>query len=204
MPSQVYDRLEHNEPSAREKAPTAHIVPPTERGLDDQGPVDIQEIMASLGEDRSTSGGEAGDDSAPKEDGSGRPDNNGDRIHEIGSSGMFSLDCRPDIADAEKLRYLFESMGEAVPGEQTCGSAWAGSAKVRQGAPPSRTLLFLEVKILQILLIRGFWQKHSLLCSRSERVVLVRPKNAPWTREGRPLALSMQHSWRNGWCRPGT
>ncbi|EJT68997.1 hypothetical protein GGTG_13394 [Gaeumannomyces tritici R3-111a-1] len=54
-------------------------------------------------------------------------------VHEIGSSGMFDLDGRPDIADVEKLRYLVDSMGETVAGEETCGAAWRGSAEVRRG-----------------------------------------------------------------------
>ncbi|KAL5585759.1 hypothetical protein FOVSG1_013451 [Fusarium oxysporum f. sp. vasinfectum] len=45
VPSQVFERLERNEPSAREKTQTAHIVPPTERGIDDHDPIDIQEIV---------------------------------------------------------------------------------------------------------------------------------------------------------------
>ncbi|KAL8284658.1 hypothetical protein RB597_008496 [Gaeumannomyces tritici] len=133
VPSQIYDRLERNEPSAREETQTAHIVPPTERGLDDPGPVDIREIMALLGEERGRSGDAAGDDPAPVEEVAGRSDNSHDRVHEIGSSGMFSLDCRPDIADMEKLRYLLGSAGEGAHGERTRGAAWTGSAEVRRG-----------------------------------------------------------------------
>ncbi|KAL8299186.1 hypothetical protein RB594_008452 [Gaeumannomyces avenae] len=133
VPSQIYDRLERNEPSAREETQTAHIVPPTERGLDDPGPVDIREIMALLGEERGRSGDAAGDDPAPVEEVAGRFDNSHDQVHEIGSSGMFSLDCRPDIADMEKLRYLLGSAGEGAHEEQTRGAAWTGSAEVRRG-----------------------------------------------------------------------
>ncbi|KAG7402593.1 hypothetical protein Forpe1208_v017172 [Fusarium oxysporum f. sp. rapae] len=50
VPFQVYDRLERNEPSAREKAQTGQLVPPTERGLDDEGSVDIREVLATLGQ----------------------------------------------------------------------------------------------------------------------------------------------------------
>ena len=35
-------------------------------------------------------------------------------IREIGSSGMFSLDARLDISDAEKLQYLCDSIGEGA------------------------------------------------------------------------------------------
>ena len=47
VPSQIYGRLERNEPSAWEKARTGQVVPPTERGLED-----IREIMATLGRER--------------------------------------------------------------------------------------------------------------------------------------------------------
>jgi hypothetical protein len=133
VPSQVFDRLERNEPSAREKMQTAHIVPPTERDIDNHEPVDIQEIMASLAEGLSTSGEPEVDGFASGEDGDDWVGNNRDRVDETESSGMFNLDGRPDIPDAEKLRYLVKSMGEVGPGEHTHGSTWKGSAKVRHG-----------------------------------------------------------------------
>jgi len=39
----------------------AHIVPPTERGLEDRGSVDIQELLASLDDSQTISGGAVGD-----------------------------------------------------------------------------------------------------------------------------------------------
>ncbi|KAM4064007.1 PIF1-like helicase [Hirsutella rhossiliensis] len=48
VPSSVYDRMERNEPSAWEKARTAHVVPPTERAMDDEGSVEIEELFALL------------------------------------------------------------------------------------------------------------------------------------------------------------
>lgn len=33
-------------------------------------------------------------------------------IHEITTSGMFSLDGEPDVTDAEKLRYIHEALGQ--------------------------------------------------------------------------------------------
>ncbi|RSL79937.1 hypothetical protein CEP52_017458, partial [Fusarium oligoseptatum] len=135
VPSQVYDRLELNEPSAREKTQTAHIVPPTERGLDDLGPVDIREVMASLTEDRGISGNVAGDGVACTEETGSGLDSSRDVMHEIGSSGMFGLDCQPDIADVEKLRYLVDSIGETVAGQATCRAraAWGGAGEGRHG-----------------------------------------------------------------------
>ncbi|KAM6514384.1 hypothetical protein FALCPG4_015533 [Fusarium falciforme] len=53
VPPCVYDRMERNEPSAWEKTRTAQVMPPTERAMDDEGSVDIEEILSLLnqGED---------------------------------------------------------------------------------------------------------------------------------------------------------
>jgi hypothetical protein len=48
VPSQVYERLDRNEPSAWEKTRTAQLVPPTERGLDLGRDVDVREVLATL------------------------------------------------------------------------------------------------------------------------------------------------------------
>ncbi|CVL08147.1 uncharacterized protein FMAN_14189 [Fusarium mangiferae] len=133
VPSPVFDRLERNEPSAREKMQTAHIAPPEERDIDGHEPVDIQEIMASLAEGLSTSGEPEVDDFTSDEDGDDWVGDNRNRVDGTESSDMFSLDGRLDIPEAEKLRYLVESMGEVGPGEHTHGSTWKGSAKVRHG-----------------------------------------------------------------------
>ncbi|KAJ4175614.1 hypothetical protein NW767_015725 [Fusarium falciforme] len=52
-PPLVYDRMERNEPTAWEKTRTAQVVPPTERGMDDEGSLEIEEVLARLnrGED---------------------------------------------------------------------------------------------------------------------------------------------------------
>jgi hypothetical protein len=133
VPSQVFERMERNEPSAREKTQTAHLVPPTERGIEDREPTDIQEIMEALAEAQRTSGAAAADDCANRNNESHEADHNRDRLYETASSGMFDLDGRPDIADAAKLRYLFESMGGVAAEDQACGNAWAASAQVRYG-----------------------------------------------------------------------
>ncbi|EJT68919.1 hypothetical protein GGTG_13511 [Gaeumannomyces tritici R3-111a-1] len=133
VPSQIYDRLERNEPSGREKIQTAHIVPPTERDLEEPGAVDIQELLASLEGDRGVCGDAVGGESASADE---RADVHGiteGRVHEISSSGMFDLDRRPDIADAERLRYVCGAMGEVASWDQTRGRTWAGSAEVRYG-----------------------------------------------------------------------
>jgi hypothetical protein len=47
VPSQVYTRLERNEPSVWEKVRTAQVVPPTERGLEEGQSTDIREVLAA-------------------------------------------------------------------------------------------------------------------------------------------------------------
>ncbi|KAF6528425.1 hypothetical protein HZS61_008727 [Fusarium oxysporum f. sp. conglutinans] len=88
VPFQVYDRLERNEPSAREKAQTGQLVPPTERGLDDEGSVDIREVLATLGQGHDL---EASDE-VTTEPSNADGDKTGATVHEISSSGMFALD----------------------------------------------------------------------------------------------------------------
>ncbi|KID93560.1 arrestin domain-containing protein, partial [Metarhizium majus ARSEF 297] len=53
VPSLVYDCMERNEPTAWEKARTAQVVPPTERGMDEEDSLEIEEVLARLdrGED---------------------------------------------------------------------------------------------------------------------------------------------------------
>src|SRR2546429_4502067 len=140
VPSQVYGRLERNEPSAWEKVRTGQVVPPTERGLEEDGPVDIREVIAMLGQEgdavsnRHEAEAEEGcEDGGDGEDGDRDADLNGanETIHEIGSSGMFALDAGPDIADAEKLQYVCNALGQDGFCDQTSGSTWVGSAEVR-------------------------------------------------------------------------
>ncbi|KAM4067349.1 PIF1-like helicase [Hirsutella rhossiliensis] len=52
VPAAVWERLEHNEPSARERTRTAQLVPPTERAMDDEGVVEIEEVLAMLRQGR--------------------------------------------------------------------------------------------------------------------------------------------------------
>ncbi|KAM4056503.1 PIF1 protein [Hirsutella rhossiliensis] len=87
VPALVYDRMERNEPSAWEKTRTAHVVPPTERAMDDEGSVEIEELFALLNQ-RQETGGEA-EGHGPNEEGAGRdgvgasPDQNVRPINEL-------------------------------------------------------------------------------------------------------------------------
>jgi len=134
VPCQVYDRLEKNEPSGWEKARTGHIVPPTERGLEEDEPVDVEEVLAMLsqgedvrGEDPVADAESRSEPDALGQDGGPAP------VHEISSSGMFALDAGPDVADAEKLQYARDALGRDALLEHAPGSTLAGSAQVRSG-----------------------------------------------------------------------
>ncbi|KAH6870921.1 hypothetical protein B0T10DRAFT_385816, partial [Thelonectria olida] len=103
VPSLVYDRMERNEPSAWEKTRTAQVVPPTERAMDDEGSVDIEEIFSLLnqGEDAPAckTGGPATDEANTSQcEGGAEADQVKIPINEVTSSGMFPLDGPPDVA----------------------------------------------------------------------------------------------------------
>ncbi|KAJ6436875.1 Endonuclease/exonuclease/phosphatase [Purpureocillium lavendulum] len=117
VPPSVYERMERNEPSAWEKTRTAHVVPPTERAMDDEGSVEIEEIFAILNQRQET-----GDQAAEHGPGEGGVDHDGSvacpeqnvqAINEVTSSGMFALDGPPDVADVEKLRFACDAVGDA-------------------------------------------------------------------------------------------
>ncbi|KAG7403652.1 ATP-dependent DNA helicase PIF1 [Fusarium oxysporum f. sp. rapae] len=163
VPSQILERIERNEPSAWEKVRTAQIVPSAERGIDEDDAVDIDDIMAMLRREQQGGeggGGGGGGADRPEEASRGNEalfsDRGHDRvredrpgaginnpeavIHEVSSSGMFALDAQPDVADAHRLQFAWEAVGEDVEqeadraaGEGGRSGGWAGSASVRQG-----------------------------------------------------------------------
>jgi hypothetical protein len=136
VPSQVYERLERNEPSAWEKARTGQVVPPTERGLEEDGPTDIREILAALEQERDKAE-EEGYEDGEESDGVilmdlEESDNAAETIHEISSSGMFALDARPDVADTEKLQYVCDALGQDSSSGRTVGSSWSAQVQHHQ------------------------------------------------------------------------
>ncbi|KAM6523061.1 hypothetical protein FSOLCH5_003681 [Fusarium solani] len=132
VPSLVYDRMERNEPSAWEKTRTAQVVPPTERAMDDEGSVDIEEILTALNQGENSprcETGTAGENKAyesPAER-DPEPDQTVKPIDEITSSGMFALDGPPDVADAEKLRFACDAVGESDDDGRMGPRTWVGS-----------------------------------------------------------------------------
>jgi hypothetical protein len=132
VPSQVYARLERNEPSGIEKTRTGQIVPPTERGQEDNGPTDIEEVLAMLGQRQNRvieTQKRQSEDEGNEED----ADNTATQTQEISSSGMFALDAGPNIADVEKLQYVCDALDQSAPRDGMGESTRIGSTAVRRG-----------------------------------------------------------------------
>ncbi|KAM4064047.1 PIF1-like helicase [Hirsutella rhossiliensis] len=121
VPPVVCERLERNEPSARERTQTAQVVPPSERAMDDGGAAEIEEILAMLrqGQDPAEGSRDVGLTCEDDDRDGARPEEDGDVINEVTSSGMFPLDGAPDVADAEKIRFARDAVGpeERAPAE---------------------------------------------------------------------------------------
>ncbi|KAM6514370.1 hypothetical protein FALCPG4_015519 [Fusarium falciforme] len=138
VPPQVYERMERNEPSAWEKTRTAQVVPPAERGMDDEGPMEIEEVLAALhqGQDVPASPSrEPGQNELDGEEGESEvePEYSTCPINEVTSSGMFALDGPPNVADAEKLQFVCDAVGGDTSGDQVGPRTWVGSADGRRG-----------------------------------------------------------------------
>jgi hypothetical protein len=137
VPSQLYERMKRDEPSAWEKTRTGQVVPPTERGLEAEDAVDVEEIWATLNREQAVSDGEM----EGEEIGQGSVnvevessiDGNSDIVHEISASGMFSLDTLPDVEDTEKLQYLYGALGHPLALAMNGQGERTGSARVRNG-----------------------------------------------------------------------
>ncbi|KAM4058273.1 ATP-dependent DNA helicase PIF1 [Hirsutella rhossiliensis] len=133
VPPLVYERLERNEPSAWEKTRTAHVVPPTERAMDDEGAVEIEEVLAMLNQGESTTSREAGEPEASEVDevrgqSCGEADDNAKTVNEVTSSGMFALDGPPDVADVDKLRFACDSVRQGAADDGTGPRTWVESS----------------------------------------------------------------------------
>ncbi|KJZ68887.1 hypothetical protein HIM_11720 [Hirsutella minnesotensis 3608] len=139
VPTLVYERMDRNEPSAWEKTRTAHVVPPTERAMDDEGSVEIEEIFALLNRRQETGGQVAGHGPGERDadrDGSDAcPDQNVGAINEVTSSGMFALDAPPDVEDIEKLRFACDAVGGGGEDSHEGPRTWVGSSAARDRGP---------------------------------------------------------------------
>ena len=126
VPPQIYNRLERNEPSGREKARTGQLVPAAERGMEEDGPVDIQEIIAELCEDNRDRLCVVREEKAEGFLVAEAADVGLETIHDISASGMFPLDAPLDIRDEETLQTVCESLGQGVDaGARNRSPGWA-------------------------------------------------------------------------------
>lgn len=110
-----------------EKAPDTNEVIAT-LGRGQQGVVEYQPQEASRG------------DEALLGDGDATPERPETAVHKLSSSGMFVLDVYPDVAHVDRLRFVWEAVGEEeeelevieAAGEQRKRRAWAESVALRQ------------------------------------------------------------------------
>ncbi|KAM4064050.1 PIF1-like helicase [Hirsutella rhossiliensis] len=104
------------------------VVPPSERAMDDEGAVEIEEVLAMLRQGRDpTEGSRDVGLTCEDDDGDGaRPEEDGDVINEVTSSGMFPLDGAPEVADAEKIRFARGAVGPE--GARAGPRTWVGTA----------------------------------------------------------------------------
>ncbi|XP_044718817.1 PIF1-like helicase domain-containing protein [Hirsutella rhossiliensis] len=82
--------------------------------MDEEGPVEIEELFALLNQGQEAGG--QGEGHGPNGEGAVRdgsdacPDQNVPAINEVTSSGMFALDGPPDVADVEKLQFACDAV----------------------------------------------------------------------------------------------
>lgn len=122
VPAVIYNHMQRDEPSAREKTQTAQLVSPCERGLENSGAVDIADVLAELvagdvaeeagiascsklATDAVEDAGEDSDDIFEEGEHTGFDE----RVDEVTSTGMFPLDARIGASEANKLQFMFNA-----------------------------------------------------------------------------------------------
>ncbi|RSL82055.1 hypothetical protein CDV31_016968, partial [Fusarium ambrosium] len=132
VPSQIYDRIERDEPSAWEETRAAHIVPPAERGMDDTGPQSLEQIVDGLGRAYDENDVSYDEDQQLYDERSREEleyEGMGSFLDEILTSGMFPLDTAPRATDADKLQFAIDTIrggqtnAQAQPPNPPAGSA---------------------------------------------------------------------------------
>jgi hypothetical protein len=132
VPSQIYDRIERDEPSAWEETRTAHIVPPAERGMDDTGPQSLEQIVDGLGRAYDENDVSYDEDQQLYDERSREEleyEGMGSFLDEMLASGMFPLDTAPRATDADKLQFAIDTIrggqtnAQAQPPNPPAGSA---------------------------------------------------------------------------------
>jgi hypothetical protein len=108
VPAVILGMMRHEEPSIAEKTQTDHIVPPTDRGLPDNQPTTIEEILNSA---QLCADGEHHDsDMSPGEPVTSCSDRLGNVNYETSSSGMFPLDEPATFSESDKLSFIANAM----------------------------------------------------------------------------------------------
>ncbi|KAM4063400.1 ATP-dependent DNA helicase PIF1 [Hirsutella rhossiliensis] len=124
VPTLIMDRMQREEPSTVEKTQTDHIVPDTDRGLEDNRFTSIEDLLTSIyphpgptDEPYRTKGTTSTERHRPPPGGSSIPilapepaDGNGDAVYETSSSGMFPLDGPAAFGDVDKLSFFADVM----------------------------------------------------------------------------------------------
>lgn len=125
VPSLVYDCMERNEPTAWEKARTAQVVPPTERGMDEEDSLEIEEVLARLDRGEDEHSGRAQGPGLGQDEGGlwGEAESGqwGKPINEVTSSAMFALDGPPDVHDMEKVLFACNVVNGDAAGRAKAG-----------------------------------------------------------------------------------
>ncbi|KAM4062523.1 ATP-dependent DNA helicase PIF1 [Hirsutella rhossiliensis] len=105
------------------------VVPPTERAMDDEGAVEIEEILSLLNQGGSTTIREDDEPESNEVDeargqSGGEPNQDAKTINEVTSSGIFALDGPPDVADVDKLRFACDVVREGAGDGGTGPRTW--------------------------------------------------------------------------------
>jgi len=106
VPALIMETMQREEPSAVEKTQTDHIVPDTDRGLEENRFTSIEELVTSIqaySGDYPCLSTEQPEPALEPEPTAG---NGGDTVYEMSTSGMFPLDGPAAFAEADKLSFL--------------------------------------------------------------------------------------------------
>ncbi|KAK4069838.1 hypothetical protein Purlil1_13611 [Purpureocillium lilacinum] len=151
VPSSVYDRMEHNEPSSWERTRTAHVVPPTERAMDDEESQDIEEMFDMFNQAQDPLGHR--NRRAPEEDARGvAADDDGEfeepatTVNEVTSSAMFALDRAPNVAEIDKLHFAINATQDPTRHGFAGARASIGSTLRDQGSDGDQTEPYIHIK----------------------------------------------------------
>ncbi|KJZ70297.1 hypothetical protein HIM_10304 [Hirsutella minnesotensis 3608] len=134
VPMLIMDSMQRDEPSVAEKTQTDHIVPDTDRSLEENRFTRIEEIIASAqAQSDLPLSGDARTSTPRPED----ADGDGDIILETTSSGMFPLDGPAAFEEADKLSFLADaiqtSRTRGADEAEPCAMHVHGSAAVHPG-----------------------------------------------------------------------